>query len=164
MSHYILDIKSPAHKQARSVKSEYGLNNHGLRNLANVYWNLPTESLYEEIIFRGEGRVAHNGPIVVDTGKHTARSANDKFVVREAGTEGNIWWGEYNRPFDPDKFNLVYQRLQGFLQGRDLFVQHRFGNVHPAEFRAEIVHNRQLRLWWRNQEIRLLRDELSFAA
>ncbi len=131
MNQYILDIKTPAHKQAQSVKSEYGLKNHGLTNLNNVYWNLPTEALYEESIFRSEGKVSHMGPLVVNTGKHTARAANDKFVVKEATTQDNIWWGIYNRPFSIEKFDAVYNRLLGFLQGRDLFVRDCYGGADP---------------------------------
>jgi len=123
MTQYIIDVKTPAQKEAKAVKSEYGLENHGLSNLHHVYWNLPTEALYEEVIFRREGRMTHMGAIAVDTGKHTARSANDKFVVKEPSTEDRIWWGEYNRPFSIEKFHGVWNRLQGFLQGRDLFVQ-----------------------------------------
>ena len=50
-------------------------------------------------------------------------SANDKFVVRDADSEDNIWWGVYNRPFAADKFEVLYDRMLGFLQGRDVFVQ-----------------------------------------
>ena len=131
MSQDIIDNKSPAHKQAGVRKSEYGLKNHGLTNLHNVYWNLPTEALYEEIVFRSEGSLSYMGPVAVNTGKHTARSANDKFVVKEASTDDKIWWGEYNRPFSEEKFNSVYQRLLGFLQGRDLFVQDCYGGSDP---------------------------------
>ena len=88
MSQYILDIKTPAQKEARSVKSEYGLSNLGLRNLHNVYWNLPTEALYEEIIFRSEGKITREGPVTVNTGKHTARAANDKAIVEGADHRG----------------------------------------------------------------------------
>jgi phosphoenolpyruvate carboxykinase (ATP) len=119
----ILNIKTPAQGEAGAVKSDYGLDNHGITNLRMAYWNLPTEALYEEITFRGEARICHMGPIVANTGKHTARSANDKFVVKESTTEDKIWWGQYNRPFSQDKFNDLYNRLLGFLQGRDLFVQ-----------------------------------------
>ena len=119
----ILDIKTPAQNEASVLKSDYGLENHGLTNLRMAYWNLPTESLYEEITFRREARITHLGPIVANTGKHTARSASDKFIVKESSTEEKIWWGEYNRPFSPAKFNDLYNRLQGFLQGRDVFVQ-----------------------------------------
>jgi len=64
----LLNIKSPAQDQAKARKSDYGLANHGLSNLSNVYWNLPTESLYEEITFRGEARISHFGPIIANTG------------------------------------------------------------------------------------------------
>jgi phosphoenolpyruvate carboxykinase (ATP) len=133
----ILDIRSPAQAEARALKSDFGLSNHGLSNLNQVYWNLPTEALYEEIVFRREARISHLGPVVVDTGAHTARSANDKFVVRETSSEDHIWWGEYNRPFSTEKFDELYGRLQGFLQGRDLFVQDCFVGADP-EYRMPI--------------------------
>ena len=128
----ILDIKTPAQGEAQALKSDYGLDNHGLSNLHLAYWNLPTEALYEEISFRREARITRMGPIVANTGKHTARSATDKFVVREASTEDHIWWGEYNRPFSTEKFNDLYNRMQGFLQGRDVFVQDCYAGADPA--------------------------------
>ena len=57
----LLDIKTPAQAQAAALKSDYGLDNHGLTNLRQVYWNLPTEALYEEIVFRREGKITHDG-------------------------------------------------------------------------------------------------------
>jgi len=127
----ILNIKTPAESEASALKSDYGLDNHGLSNLRKVYWNLTTEALYEEVVFRQEAKISHLGPIVASTGKHTARSANDKYVVKEASTEENIWWGEYNRPFSTDKFNGLVNRMQGFLQGRDVFVQDCYACADP---------------------------------
>jgi len=126
-----LNIKSPAQSEASALKSDYGLENHGLTNLNAVYWNLPTEPLYEEIAFRREGRITHLGPIVVNTGRHTARSATDKFIVKEGTTEDKIWWGEYNRPFSQDKFDELFGRLQGYLQGKDVFVQDCYVGADP---------------------------------
>jgi phosphoenolpyruvate carboxykinase (ATP) len=127
----ILDIRTPAESEAGALKSDYGLSNHGLSNLRAVYWNLPTEALYEEAIFRGEGRISRQGPLVVRSGKHTARAAGDKYIAREPNSEDEIWWGEYNRPIALAKFNDLYDRLQGFLQGRDLFVQDCFVGADP---------------------------------
>lgn len=127
----VFQRKSPGLSQAKAVKSEFGLENLGIRNLNNEYWNLSVPALYEEVIFRREGSLSHQGPIVVNTGKHTARAANDKFIVKEATSEGKVWWGQYNRPFSQDKFNMVLYRLQGFLQGRDLFVQDCYGGADP---------------------------------
>jgi len=131
MSNNILNIKTPAENQASALSSEYGLKNHGLTNLRKVYWNLPAESLYEEIVFRTEGHISKMGPIIVNSGKHTGRAAQDKFVVRNPDSEDQIWWGEYNRPIDPAQFNEVYNRMQGFLQGRDVFVQDCYAGADP---------------------------------
>ncbi|MCA9783585.1 MAG: phosphoenolpyruvate carboxykinase (ATP) [Calditrichaeota bacterium] len=126
-----LKISSPAAAIARELKSDYGLVNHGLANLGTVYWNLPEPALYEEILFRREGRISQEGPIVVNTGTHTARAANDKFVVLEASSDPEVWWGQYNRPFSSQKFSEVLNRLQAFMQERDLFVQDGWGGADP---------------------------------
>ncbi len=123
MMNNLLNIKTPAESIARTRKADYNLSSHSISNLRLAYWNLPMEALYEEAVFRGEGVTSAGGPFVVNTGKHTARSANDKFVVREVSSEGNVWWGQYNRPFAADKFESLYDRMLGYLEGRDLFVQ-----------------------------------------
>ena len=133
----LLNIKTPALGQATDLKSDYGLKNHGLSNLNTVYWNLPSEALYEEIVFRSEARITRLGPIVAKSGKHTARAAQDKFIVREPSTENHIDWGEYNRPMSPEKFDALFSRMQGYLQGRDLFVQDCFAGADP-EYRLPV--------------------------
>jgi phosphoenolpyruvate carboxykinase (ATP) len=127
----ILDIKSPTEAQAAARKSDYGLENHGLTGLGKVYWNLPIEALYEEVVFRNEGKISQYGPLVVNTGKHTARAASDKFVASEPTTREHIWWGQYNRPYSSEKFNELLSRVQGFLQGRDVFVQDCYAGADP---------------------------------
>ncbi|OGU39620.1 MAG: phosphoenolpyruvate carboxykinase (ATP) [Ignavibacteria bacterium GWB2_35_12] len=126
-----LEFDTPAIKHAGEYASDYKLKNHGLQYLDNVFWNLPTSALYEEAVFRGEGHVVYGGPFVVNTGKWTARAANDKFIVKEQTTENNIWWGVYNRPFDPQKFGNLLTRLQAFLQGEELFVQDCYVGADP---------------------------------
>ncbi len=127
----LLNIKTPAQDQANALKSDYGLDNHSLTNLRAAYWNLPIEALYEEIVFRNEGKISHLGPVLVHTGKHTARAANDKFIVREPSTEEHIWWGQYNRPYSREKFEELFARLQGFLQGKDIFIQDCYAGADP---------------------------------
>ncbi len=136
MSKY-LKFKTPATDQAGDLKSRYGLKNHGLVHLDRVYWNLPVPALYEEATFRKEGYVAHGGPLVVNTGKWSARAAQDKFVVQEASTEDKIWWGEYNRPYTPEKFSNLFSRVQSYLQDEELFVQDCFVGSDP-DFRMPI--------------------------
>jgi phosphoenolpyruvate carboxykinase (ATP) len=128
----LLNIKTPAESVAQIRKADYNLSNQGASNLRLAYWNLPTESLVEEAVFRNEGAVVAGGAYVANTGKHTARSANDKFVVRHADSENNIWWGVYNRPIAPEKFEVLYDRLLGFMQGRDVFVQDVYAGADDA--------------------------------
>jgi phosphoenolpyruvate carboxykinase (ATP) len=126
-----LEFETPALKHARELASDYKLSNHGLVHLDHVFWNLPESALYEEAVFRGEGKIVHGGPFLVNTGKWTARAANEKYFVRESSTEDKIDWGEYNRPMSPEKFNGILGRLQAFLQGEELFVQDVFVGADP---------------------------------
>jgi phosphoenolpyruvate carboxykinase (ATP) len=126
-----LEFDTPATKQAAELKSDFGLKNHGLIELDRVYWNLPTAALYEEAVFRGEAHVVHGGPLIVNTGKWSARAAQDKYVVKEPTTEDKIWWGEYNRPFEAEKFNMLFQRVQAYLQGEEVFVQDCYAGADP---------------------------------
>jgi phosphoenolpyruvate carboxykinase (ATP) len=128
----LLNIKTPAEVVAQTRKADFNLSNQGVSNLRLAYWNLPTEALVEEAIFRNEGSLVLGGPFVANTGKHTARSANDKFVVRHTDSENNIWWGVYNRPCAADKFEVLYDRLLGFMQGRDVFVQDVYAGADEA--------------------------------
>lgn len=131
MNNNLLNIKTPAEDQAHALKAEFSLSNHGIANLRQSYWNLPAEALYEEIVFRGEGKITRSGPILAYSGKHTARAAQDKYIVREPNSEQHVWWGEYNRPISRAKFDEVYARMQGFLQGRDVFVQDCYAGADP---------------------------------
>jgi phosphoenolpyruvate carboxykinase (ATP) len=132
-----LEFNTPATKEAKELASDYKLDNHGLVYLDRVYWNLPASALYEEAVFRNEGHIAFGGPLIVNTGKHTARAAADKFVVREESTEDKIWWGVHNRPFSLEKFNALMSRLQAYAQGEEFFVQDCFAGADP-EFKMPV--------------------------
>jgi phosphoenolpyruvate carboxykinase (ATP) len=114
---------SPANSIAQARKADYDLAKVGISNVHEAYWNLTTESLTEEAIFRGEGNIAADGPLVAHTGKHTGRSANDKFVVKHVDSENNIWWGQYNKPFDGEKFDAIYKKMTDFMKDKEVFVQ-----------------------------------------
>jgi phosphoenolpyruvate carboxykinase (ATP) len=115
----------------RSRGSGYGLEHHGIKNVARVHWNATTPVLYEEIVRRREGLVAHHGPILVRTGHYTGRSPNDKFIVRQAPSEGKIWWGAVNKVMEPETFRLLSLRLLAYLQGREIFVQDCYVGTDP---------------------------------
>ena len=97
-----------------------------------VHWNLGTAALYEEAVRRGEGVVAEHGPLVCRTGPHTGRAPNDKFLVREPSTAGDVWWGRVNRPIDPERFDALYDETVRALDGATLYVQDCFAGADPA--------------------------------
>jgi phosphoenolpyruvate carboxykinase (ATP) len=104
---------------------------HGIKNVAAVHWNLTTPALYEKIVSRSEGLIAHLGPAVVRTGAYTGRSPRDKFIVYEPTSAEKIAWGDQNRSITPEKFAILHARLLAFLQGRELFVQDCFAGADP---------------------------------
>ena len=112
-------------------KSSYGLDKNGLGNVGKAYWNLSTPALYQEALKRGEASLAAGGPLVALTGQHTGRSANDKFIVQEPGSEKNIWWGKVNKPIGADKFANLHQKMCNYLNGREVFVQDCYAGADP---------------------------------
>ncbi|WP_421708136.1 phosphoenolpyruvate carboxykinase [Algihabitans sp.] len=114
------------------VVSRHGLESLGLRNLGNLYWNLAAPALYEQALTRGEASLAAGGPLVALTGEHTGRSPKDKFIVEEAESSDDIWWGEVNVAMAPEQFDRLLAKARAYLQGRDLFVQDCFAGADPA--------------------------------
>ncbi|HEX8960764.1 MAG TPA: phosphoenolpyruvate carboxykinase (ATP) [Geobacteraceae bacterium] len=109
-----------------------GLEEHGITNANLIFWTPPTPVLYEQIATRGEGLVTHMGAVAVKTGHYTGRAANEKFIVDETSSHDHINWGKFNRPFDPEKFDELYNRMLAYMHGRDLFVQDCFAGASPG--------------------------------
>ena len=109
-------------KQFGPTISSIGLDYLGLTNLKAAHWNYAA-ALYEQALIRGEATVAAGGPLVAITGQHTGRSPNDKFIVQESSTSGDIWWGNVNKPITEEAFDRLHVRMTEYLRGREVFVQ-----------------------------------------
>ncbi len=115
-----------------SPNSTHGLAAQGFPTSARQHWNLGTAPLIELAITRHEGLLSKDGAFVVETGQHTGRSANDKFIVRDAVTEDAIWWGKTNKAISPAQFAALKADFAAALAARDtLFVQDLFGGSQP---------------------------------
>ena len=112
-------------------ESRYGLENHGIRNPGTVFWNLNPVELVEHAIRRGEGSLVDGGPFNAVTTPHTGRSPQDRFVVREPGSESDIDWGKVNIPFDAQNYDRLREEVMGHLEGQDLFVRDMWGGADP---------------------------------
>ncbi len=111
---------------------DFTLADQGIDTGATLHWNLGTAPLVEQAVRRGEGVLAKDGPLVVKTGKHTGRSANDKFIVRDAETDATVWWGKTNKSMTPDQFAALKADFLAHLGTKDtLFVQDLYGGSQP---------------------------------
>jgi phosphoenolpyruvate carboxykinase (ATP) len=108
------------------------LSSHGIETSGTVYWNLTVAGLYEQAIRRNEVRLAEHGPMVTTTGRHTGRSPNDRFLVRDAENAETVWWGPVNVPFDAGRFERLRDDLVAHLRDRDLFVFSGYAGADPA--------------------------------
>ena len=87
----------------------------GLRNLGNEFWNLSPAELIEDCILSGEGMLTDTGALAIETGKFTGRSPKDRFIVKDAITANQVWWGDINIAFEPDKFDALYAKMNAYL-------------------------------------------------
>jgi phosphoenolpyruvate carboxykinase (ATP) len=102
-----------------------------------VHANLNAAQLVETALLRGEARLAANGALVAVTGARTGRSPKDKFTVDDAVTHELVDWGKINKPFSPEKFDALLERVTEHLSDRDLFAQDLYCGADP-EYRMPI--------------------------
>jgi len=132
----------------------FPLDRQGIATSATILANLGTAPLVEHAVKNGEGILSADGPFVVETGKHTGRSAKDKFIVRDAETEDTVWWGTTNVAMTPEHFaNLKADFFAALGEKDKLYVADLFGGS-QAEHRVNVRVINELA--WHNLFIRTL--------
>jgi phosphoenolpyruvate carboxykinase (ATP) len=132
----------------------FKLEDQGIASGAKVHWNLTTAPLVEHAVQRGEGLLAKDGPLVVKTGAHTGRSAQDRFVVKNAVSNDAVWWGKSNLPMEADAFDRLYEDFLAALKDKDaLYIADLFGGSQPEnQVKVRVINE----LAWHNLFIRTL--------
>ncbi|MEQ1669793.1 MAG: phosphoenolpyruvate carboxykinase [Hyphomicrobium sp.] len=93
-----------------------------LESSPKIRRNTLEAELMEIAIRRGEGQLASTGSFVVETGQHTGRSAQDKYVVRDEGTDKAIWW-DNSKEMSEEQFDRLLADFIAFARHKELFVQ-----------------------------------------
>ena len=128
-----------------------------------IYWNLPAAELIERALILGECKLTDTGAVTVDTGKFTGRSPEDRFIVKDHKTADSVDWGKVNIPFDPQKFDLLYDKVLAYLnQQPEVFVQEAYACADP-QYRLSlrlIAEKPWEALFANNMFIRLQQNEL----
>ncbi len=124
----------------------------GLKHLRRIKRNLPTPSLYEEIINNREGQIAHLGPVVVRTGHDAEVDLADRFIVKDPESETAIFWSEEKNELSENQFNSLFNRLVSYLHNKDVYVQDcYYGSVDEYRIPIRVVtENAWLSLFARN--------------
>jgi len=108
-----------------------GADTFGLKHLTRLHWNLTEPQLYEHALQHKEAQLSAGGALTAITGVHTGRSPKDKFVVRDADTESEVWW-DNNGAITRDQFDALYADFLKEAEGRTLFAQDLYGGADPA--------------------------------
>lgn len=94
----------------------------GIAGNGTVYRNLTAPQLVETAIRNKEGVLSSTGALVVNTGKYTGRSPEDKYIVDSPAVHDDIAWGSVNRPMDKTKFDMIKSKMLAYLQNKELYV------------------------------------------
>ena len=109
----------------------FGADKFGLKNLKTVHWNLGAPQLYQYSLAAGEAVLSADGALCADTGEFTGRSPKDKFTVRDATTDKNMWWAG-NQSITADQFSALYADFLKHAEGMTLFAQDLYGGADPS--------------------------------
>ena len=126
----IYEYKKDGKKNKLSVKDSktnitskftYQIEELGLKPTI-VHRNLSAKELIKIAIARNEGVLTKTGALSVTTGQFTGRSPEDRFIVDDKLTHKTVDWGKINKPFPPDKFNQILDKMKKYEKSKEFFV------------------------------------------
>lgn len=134
----------------------------GVKTPGSIHANFQAAELYEAAISRNEAKLTDMGALSVETGTHTGRSAQDKFLVVDDVTQDTIWW-DNNKSMSAEKFATLKADMMAAADGQEFFVQDLYGGADEQSrlnvrvYTVKAWHS----LFIRNMLIRPHKDALS---
>jgi phosphoenolpyruvate carboxykinase (ATP) len=102
------------------MAADFSLKPHGI-HVDRILRNPPPAALYEAALQHEQGTaIAASGALVAYSGKKTGRSPNDKRLVDEPGSAGEVWWGNVNIKLPEHSFDINRERAVDYLNTRTL--------------------------------------------
>lgn len=89
------------------------------------------ETLLQEAIRNGEGVIASNGALTVQTGARTGRSPKDRYIVDDETTHDTVDWGAINQPLSSAIFEKLWQQASASLSEHSVYVSDLFVGADP---------------------------------
>ena len=99
-----------------------------LNAAGKIHHNVRETLLIEAALRNGEGKLAKTGAFCAQTGAHTGRSPNDKFVVRDGETDAAIWW-DNSASMTPQQFDVLLADFLAHAKDKELYVQDLFAGA-----------------------------------
>ncbi|MBO0321327.1 phosphoenolpyruvate carboxykinase (ATP) [Muricauda sp. CAU 1633] len=118
-------------KDSASATKTISLKPYGIKH-DNFEYQLSSDELHDITLEKGMGKEASSGALAVNTGEFTGRSPKDRFIVKDAITEDKIWWGNINIPFEPEKFDKLYDKVIDYLNSKELYVRDCYACADPS--------------------------------
>jgi len=91
---------------------------------AIVHLNLDAQTLVEQTIQRGQGKLSDQGALCIETGKFTGRSPKDRFIVEDDYTRSVVDWGDINIPVTTAVFDNLFQKMEQYLKDEETSVKY----------------------------------------
>jgi len=106
-----------------------------------IYKDSPKSFLMQKAIAMQQAELGPHGELVVLTGSHTGRAADDKYVVHSEGTESKIWWQNNIKPMGEEIFETLYEDVYRYLHRQpELFATSRsIGKANHFALNIEFV-------------------------
>jgi phosphoenolpyruvate carboxykinase (ATP) len=77
--------------------------------------NPSVSALYEDaLVYETGSAITSSGALTAYSGSKTGRSPLDKRVVKEEGSEKDVWWGPVNKPMSPEVSFTTLSPIRAF--------------------------------------------------